>query len=33
MDAELAKFLKWLPHSPYSRTVREALSLVPLRAA
>jgi hypothetical protein len=23
-DAELAKFLKWLPHSPYSRTVREA---------
>ena len=27
-DAELAKFLKWLPHSPYSRTVREALSLV-----
>jgi integrase len=28
MDAELATFLKWLPHSPYSRTVREALSLV-----
>jgi integrase len=27
-DSELAKFLKWLPHSPYSRTVREALSLV-----
>jgi integrase len=27
-DAELAKFLKWLPHSPYSRTVREALSLM-----
>ena len=27
-DAELAKFLKWLPHIPYSRTVREALSLV-----
>lgn len=27
-DAELATFLKWLPHSPYSRTVREALSLV-----
>jgi len=27
-DAELAKFLKWLPHSPYSRTVREALTLV-----
>lgn len=27
-DAELAKFMKWLPHSPYSRTVREALSLV-----
>jgi integrase len=27
-DAELAKFLKWLPHSPYSRTVREALLLV-----
>ena len=27
-DAELAKFLKWLPHSPYSRIVREALTLV-----
>jgi integrase len=27
-DTELAKFMKWLPHSPYSRTVREALSLV-----
>ena len=27
-DAELATFMKWLPHSPYSRTVREALSLV-----
>jgi len=27
-DTELAKFLKWLPHSPYSRIVREALSLV-----
>ncbi len=27
-DAELAKFLKWLPHSPYSRVVREALMLV-----
>ncbi len=27
-DAELAKFLKWLPQSPYSRTVREALTLV-----
>jgi integrase len=27
-DAELAKFLKWLPHSPYSRTVRESLTLV-----
>ena len=27
-DAELATFLKWLPHSPYSRTVREALTLV-----
>jgi integrase len=27
-DAELAKFLKWLPHSPYSRIVREALMLV-----
>jgi integrase len=27
-DAELARFMKWLPHSPYSRTVREALSLV-----
>jgi Arm domain-containing DNA-binding protein len=27
-DAELAKFFKWLPHSPYSRIVREALTLV-----
>ena len=27
-DAELATLMKWLPHSPYSRTVREALSLV-----
>jgi len=27
-DAELATFLRWLPHSPYSRTVREALLLV-----
>ncbi|MBF6571159.1 MAG: tyrosine-type recombinase/integrase [Candidatus Binataceae bacterium] len=27
-DAELAMFMKWLPHSPYSRTVREAPSLV-----
>lgn len=27
-DAELAAFLKWLPHSPYSRVVREALRLV-----
>lgn len=27
-DGELATFLRWLPHSPYSRTVREALSLV-----
>ena len=27
-DAELAKFMKWLPHSSYSRTVREAMSLV-----
>jgi integrase len=27
-DAELATFMKWLPHSPYSRTVREAMSLV-----
>ncbi len=27
-DAELAMFLKWLPHSPYSRTVRDALLLV-----
>jgi hypothetical protein len=25
-DAELATFLRWLPHSPYSRTVCEALS-------
>lgn len=27
-DAELAKFLKWLPHSSYSRTVRESMQLV-----
>jgi integrase len=27
-DAELATFLKWLPHSPYSRIVRESLKLV-----
>ncbi|MBI3916075.1 MAG: tyrosine-type recombinase/integrase [Betaproteobacteria bacterium] len=27
-DLELATFMKWLPNSPYSRTVREALSLV-----
>lgn len=27
-DAELATLLKWLPHSPYNRTVREALTLV-----
>lgn len=27
-DAELAKFLKWLPHSPYSRLVRESMTLV-----
>jgi integrase len=27
-DAELATFLKWLPHSPYSRLVRESLKLV-----
>ena len=27
-DAELATFLRWLPHSPYSRTVRESLLLV-----
>jgi integrase len=27
-DAELASLLRWLPHSPYSRTVREALLLV-----
>jgi integrase len=27
-DAELAAFLKWLPHSPYSRIVRESLRLV-----
>jgi integrase len=29
-DAELATFLKWLPHSAYSRTVRESLKLVVL---
>jgi integrase len=27
-DAELATFMKWLPGSPYSRNVRDALSLV-----
>jgi len=27
-DAELATFMRWLPHSPYSRTVRDALALV-----
>jgi integrase len=27
-DAELATFLKWLPHSPYSRLVRESMMLV-----
>lgn len=27
-DAELATFLKWLPHSQYSRMVRESLKLV-----
>ena len=27
-DAELATFLKWLPHSQYSRVVRESLKLV-----
>ena len=27
-DAELAKFLKWLPHSSYSRLVRESMMLV-----
>jgi integrase len=27
-DAELATFLKWLPHSQYSRVVRESLRLV-----
>ena len=27
-DAELATFIRWLPRSPYSRTVRDALSLV-----
>jgi len=27
-DAELATFLRWLPHSAYSRTVREAFLLV-----
>jgi integrase len=27
-DAELATFIRWLPHSPYSRTVRDALALV-----
>lgn len=27
-DAELATFMRWLPHSPYSRTVRDALTLV-----
>ena len=32
-DAELAKFLKWFPHSPYSRLVRESMTLVLLPAA
>lgn len=27
-DAELATFVRWLPRSPYSRTVRDALTLV-----
>lgn len=27
-DAELSTFMRWLPHSPYSRTVRDALTLV-----
>ena len=27
-DAELATFIRWLPRSPYSRTVRDAHSLV-----
>ena len=27
-DAELATFVRWLPRSPYSRTVRDALALV-----
>lgn len=27
-DAELATFMRWLPRSPYSRTVRDALALV-----
>src|SRR5690606_31938140 len=27
-DAELATFVRWLPQSPYSRTVRDALTLV-----
>ncbi len=27
-DAELATFIRWLPRSPYSRTVRDALALV-----
>ncbi len=27
-DAELATFIRWLPRSPYSRTVRDALLLV-----
>ncbi|HYL91029.1 MAG TPA: tyrosine-type recombinase/integrase [Burkholderiales bacterium] len=27
-DAELASFLRWLPHSPYSRIIRESLLLV-----
>jgi hypothetical protein len=31
-DAELAMFLRWLPHSPYSRTVRDSLHLVLLTA-
>ncbi|MBX9811864.1 MAG: tyrosine-type recombinase/integrase [Burkholderiales bacterium] len=27
-DAELSTFIRWLPRSPYSRTVRDALALV-----
>lgn len=31
-DSELAKFFEWLPRSPYSRTVRDALILILLTA-